>query len=446
MPSFARFLACASVIGLVQCVAAALYPPRPPEVPSAPITDPTPSRVAMHVTVTAGALSKAIEDGVPVSGDGTFPMLGKERRYIWRRQPASLRFDQGRIALAMHVDANADLPVSSLDIPLDFRIAAEPVVTSEYVVKLQSLDVKVETTSRLVKFADTAADVLAKVKTSVEQKLVDFTYDLRPMMAEAFQRVAKPMEFPLGEAKGCATLKVLGIEAGPTVLAGGVEKDFALVVAPSITLPCTDTGAQESLPPLANVASITPGPFKVQIPIAAQYDELAKAMSLAFTDGKLFFSKEYPQLYLTSPELYAGKDEIVVKLHLGGPVHKYGLNVDVEGDLYLSGHPTVVDNELRVPDLEPTIETSSFLLKAKAAVDGDSIRDQARAALRLDIGERLRTVRDKLSTNLAFGNGQGCVQASADKIEVTGVHVHGSYLRIYVDVTARTNVYMPCPE
>jgi hypothetical protein len=125
-------------------------------------------------------------------------------------------------------------------------------------------------------------------------------------------------------------------------------------------------------------------------------------------------------------------------------VQKYGLNVDVEGDLFMSGHPVVVDNELRVPDLEPTIETSSFLLKLKAAFDGNSIRDQARAALRLDIGERLRSVRDKLSTDLAFGDGQGCVKATTDKIEVTAVHVHANYLRVYVDVIARANAYIPC--
>jgi hypothetical protein len=104
-----------------------------------------------------------------------------------------------------------------------------------------------------------------------------------------------------------------------------------------------------------------------------------------------------------------------------------------------------VDNELRVPDLEPTIETSNFLLKLKAAVDGNNIRDQARAALKLDIGERLRSVKDKLSTNLAFGNGQGCVKAAADKIEVSGVHVHANYLRVYVGVVGRASVYLPCP-
>ena len=106
---------------------------------------------------------------------------------------------------------------------------------------------------------------------------------------------------------------------------------------------------------------------------------------------------------------------------------------------------TKLDNELRVPDLEPTLETSSFLLKLKAALDGETIRTQAQAALKLDIGERLRSVKDKLSTDLAFGNGQGCVKASADKIEVSGVHVHANYLRMYVTVIGRASVYLPCP-
>ena len=430
---------------LAGCAGEAVYPARPPATPGEAIADPTPSRVVMHTTITAAGLRGAIEDGIPRSGEGTFSMLGRERRFTWKRDPATLRFNQGRIALDLHVDANADMPVSSLDIPLDFHIVAEPVITSEYVAKLQSLEVKVESTGRLVKFADTVADVLGKVKKEVEGKLVDFAYDLKPLLGEAFQRVAKPIDLPLGDAHGCASLKILGVEAGPTVLADGFEKDLAIIIAPSVTIPCAETGAPQTLPPLANVAMIQPGPFSVSIPIAARYDELAKAMGLAFTNGKLFFAKDFPELYLADPEVYAAKDQIVLKLHLGGPLRKYGLNLDVNGDLYMTGHPVVVDNELRVPDLVPTLETSSFLVKLGAALGGDTIRDQARAALKLDIGERLRSVREKLSTDLAFGNGQGCVKASADKIEVSGVHVHQNYLRVYVGVVGRASVYVPCP-
>jgi hypothetical protein len=183
----------------------------------------------------------------------------------------------------------------------------------------------------------------------------------------------------------------------------------------------------------------------VSLPIAARYDELAKAMTMAFTDGKLYFAKDFPKLYMEKPEVYAAKDQLVLKLHIAGPIDKYGINTTLDGDIFMSGHPTVEDNELRVPDLEPTIETSNFLLKLKAALDGNTIRDQARAALHLDIGERLRAVKEKLSSDLAFGNGQGCLKAQAHKIEVSGVHVHSAYLRVYVTINGSASVYMPCP-
>lgn len=446
--SLATLLLLAPSLALVPGCAAgdgSLYPPRPPSTPGEAIADPAPARIVMHTTITSAGMKSALEESVPRNGEGTFPLMGKERRYSWARGPAAVKFDRGRIGIELHVDVNADMPVGSLNVPLDFRVAAEPVVTSEYAVKLQSLELTVTSEGRLVRVADKIGDVLAKLRKEVEKKLVEFSYDLRPTLGEAFQRISRPIDLPLGEAHGCANLKVLSVEAGPTVLADGFEKDLAMVIAPSVTIPCAFEDKPQPLPPLANVATLQPGPFTVSIPVAARYDELAKAMGLAFTNGKLFFAKEYAELYLADPEVYAAKDQIVLKIHLGGPVHKYGLDLDINGDIFMTGHPVVVDNELRVPDLEPTIETSNFLLKLGAAIGGNTLRDQARAALKLDLSERLKSVKQKLSTDLAFGNGQGCVKAEADRIEISAVHVHAQYLRVYVGVTGRASVYVPCP-
>jgi hypothetical protein len=424
-----------------------IYPPRPPATPGDPVADPTPSRVVVHATITGAALREALQSKIPETGEGTVPLLGKDRKFTWKRDPIAVRFDRGRIGLDLHLVATLLLPVSSMEFPLDFRILTEPVVTSTYATRFQSTEITVTSTDSRLKLANMAAGALDKIQKTVEKQMQDFSYDLRPILNEVYERVDKPIDLPLGEASGCADLRVLGVEAGPTVLADGVEKDLALVVAPSITLPCTTATDQEpsALPPLANVATLQGGPFTVTVPIAARYEELAKAMSLAFTDGKLFFSQEYPALYMEKPEVYAAKDQLVLKLHVAGTVHKFGFDSDIDGDIFFVGRPTVVDNELRIPDLEPTVETKSLLLKLKAALQGDSIRDEARAALRLDLGERLRTVRDKLSKDLEFGDGQGCLKASAGKIEVTSVHAHGSYLRLYVAITGRASVYLPCP-
>lgn len=421
-----------------------VYPPRPEESPAKPIADATPSRVVLHATITGKALRESMEQAIPRTGQGTFPMLGTDRQYTWRRGDLAVRFHQGRIAIDVHVDANADMPVGSLDVPLDVSIYAEPIVSSEYQAKLQSIDVTVQSEDRVIKAADAAADILPKIKAAIRSKLQDFSQDLFPTMAEAHHRLRAPIELPLGDAEGCATLDVVGIEAGPTVLADGFEKDLAMVVLPSVTIPCVPPEENKSLPRLANVASLPTGPFTVVTPIAARHDELTKAMSLVFTDGKLFFSKEHPKLYLEKPELYANGDKMILKLHIGGPVEKYGINAKLDGDLYLQGTPVVVDNELSIPDLEPTIETSNFLLGLKATKDADEIKRQARAALRLDISERLKAVKEKLSTDLSFAGGTACVKAQVHKIEVSSVFVHAAYMRIYVTTSATASMFMPC--
>lgn len=422
-----------------------VYPSRPDPSAGPPIADPEPARVVAHVVVTSAALRDALDDAAPRSGEGTFPMLGSDRHYGWDRGPFEVSFSQGRVVVKTRVHATVALPIKSLQVPLDLRIEAEPIVSSEYAVKLQSVDVHVTSADTGIAIADRVAGIYDKVATPVGDRMKSFSYDLKPLLSEAYARLARPIEIPIGEATACARLRVLEVEAGPTVLADGIEKDIALVVAPSITMPCIDLVQDRlDLPQLSNVATIVPGPFTVTIPIAARYDELTRALAGAFTDGKLYFSRDYPKVFLEKPELYESQGQIVLRLHISGPVRELGIDADLDGDLYLVGHPAVIDNELSIPDLEPTIETRNFLLSLKAMRDGDQIRDQARRALRLDIGSRLRDVRDKLGSGLTFATDKGCFKGDVDTIQVASVHPHAAYLRVYVSVTARARLMMPC--
>jgi hypothetical protein len=106
----------------------------------------------------------------------------------------------------------------------------------------------------------------------------------------------------------------------------------------------------------------------------------------------------------------------------------------------------VIDNELSVPDLEPTIETRNFLLSLKAMTDGNRIREETRKALRLDLGARLAEARGLLGDGLTFGSEKGCLHGDVDRVEVKGVYPHAAYLRIYVAVTARARATIPCPD
>jgi hypothetical protein len=425
-----------------------VYPTRPAPSLGAATADPPPARVVAHLAMTKAALTAALDAAAARSGEGTFPFLGSSRRYAWDRAPLDVSLSQGRIVLRTRVHAVADMPLRQIEAPLDLKLEAEPVVGSEYVVKLQSIDVHVTSEQVGLAFADRLAGVYDTIAKGIAAELEAFAYDLKPLIAEAYARIERPIALPLGDAQGCAELRVLEIEAGPTVLADGIEKDLALIVEPSITLPCTDAGETPvaRLPALSNVSTLPSGPFTVTVPIAASYDELARAMSAAFTRGRLYFSAEHPDVYLERPEVYESDQKLVLKLHIAGPVHELGIDSDLDGDLYLVGHPVVVDNELSLPDLEPTIETRNFLLSLKALTDADRIRDEARHTLRLDISARLRDVRGKLGDGLTFAAGPGCFRGEVDRIEVTGVYPHAAYLRVYVSVTARARVSMPCDD
>lgn len=424
----------------------AVYPPRPAPADAPPVADPAPAKVVAHLTITGDGIRSALEDSVPKSGDGTVHVLAGDRKYTWERGALDVSFVQGRIQIATPVQATLALPLKTLSFPLALRVVAEPIIDTGYDAKLQGTEVHVTSPERVLAFADEIAGVYSHIEEPIAAQLAAFHHDLRPLLSQAYDRVSSPITVPMGDASACLLLKVLEVEAGPTVLAGGMEKDVALVVAPSITLPCPVLAEPEgpTLPPMSNVATLESGPFTVTVPVAARYDELTRAMTLAFTDGKLFFSKDFPDVYLEKPELYESSGVLVLKLHIAGPVHAMGIDTVLDGDLFLSGHPAVVDNELTVPDLEPTIETRNFLLSLKAMSSGDQIRDQARAALRLDIGARVKQAEDKLGDSLTFGDKDGCFHGDVDRVEVTGVYPHGGYLRVYVAVTGRARAEVPC--
>ncbi|MEO7033457.1 MAG: DUF4403 family protein [Polyangiaceae bacterium] len=421
-----------------------VYPSRPAEHATPLVADPAPSRVTAHVALSGAGLRSSLEDLLPKTGEGTFTLVGSERAYKWTRGPLDVSFASGRIVLKTSVSASVDLPISSIDLAFDVRISAEPVINTGYALKLQSTDVAVHSDDRRLKVLDQVAGVFDHVGSEIDQKLRGFSYDLKPLLEEAYERVRKPLPLPMGEASGCAELRVLGVEAAPLILADGIEKDFALIVAPSVTIPCTPEPAADPLPPLANVAMVPTGPFTVTVPVVASYAELTRGLGAAFTDGKLFFSAEHPKLYLEKPQLYESSGALVLRLHIAGPVHEFGIDADINGDLYLVGHPTLIDNEIALPDLEPTIETSNFLLSLKAMADGAQIKAEARKALRVDLTERLQAVRAKLSSDLSFGNAQQCFVGNVDKLELTDLHAHQSYLRVNVVVTARASASLPC--
>jgi hypothetical protein len=412
--------------------------PRPGEGRPSPVADPPPSRVTMHVSIFGEAIRANLDSSLPATGEGDVDLLaGKTLHYVWTREPLVLKFDRGRVVVTTNVNGAVQL-LGERKFTIKVRVFGEPVITPDYRAVLQSTEVDIRAEGSVESVNRTIEKTLQEQLT---QTLETFQLDVRPLVEQLYARIAQPI--PL-ESGGCAELRVASIEAGPTVLAGGMEKDISVVVLPSVTLPCARTSTTPPpLPLLANVASLPTGPFTVVVPIAAEYGELSRAMDKAM-NGKLFFSKEYPRIYLEKPEVFSAEETVIIRMMLGGTVDIGDMTASLGGELYFSGHPRLADNQITVPDLELTSGSLDALTQLKFALDGGSIRDQARQALRLDVSERLALVRDKLSTQLSFNEGAGCVRAELLRAEVTGIYPHQSFLRIYVTASAQGSVYLPC--
>jgi hypothetical protein len=414
----------------------------PPSTQVPVVPDPSPSTVVVHVTILQEAIQAQLEENIPRTGAGETRVFSKVVPYKWSRGPVTVKFDRGRLVLNTTVTGVVNLLGENV-FPILLNVAGEPIITADYQARLQSVEVTVNAQGSLERANKAINESLTTLLTD---QLNSFRLDVRPMLLGAYQRIASPMPLPAPVDNACALLKIVSIQAGPTVLAGGVEKDFGVVVMPSVTMPCETTveAAPAPLPPLANVASLPSGPFMVTVPVAAQYEEISWAMEKAM-GGKLHFSRENPGLYLEKPQVYSSNEALVIKINLGGWAQTGPVRTNVGGELFLKGHPTVVDNQIIVQDLELTSGSSSSLLKLKFAMDRQAIRDAAQQAIRLDLSERLNTARDKMSRELSFEEGKGCVQASVLRTEVTGIHPHKGFLRIYVQTWAQLNLYMPCP-
>lgn len=469
-----------------------LRPPAPASNGGRPVSDAPPSRIVIHATIFREALIRKMAESLPRSGEGDADLVaGQTLHYTWQREPVALKFDRGRVVVKVNVLGRFYM-LGEREMPISLTIAGEPVMTADFKALLQSTEVQV-VASGPVERVNRAIE--AKLRDLVGKTLDDFRFDVRPLVATAFARLSRPLEIPVGDQVACAELRVTSLEAAPTVLADGLEKDLGIVVMPSVTLPCTPvdsllTSADGGTPPadagpsagvasaspdgavtppvdgaggdggtspdagpvdvasvrmplLQNVSTLPSGPFRVVVPVAARYEELSRALESSM-NGRLFFSESNPELYMEKPQVYPSDDTVVIRMQLGGKARVGGYSVGVGGELFFAGHPHVIDNQLSVPDLEITPGSASELVKLKFALDYASIRDQARQALRVDVSERLAAVKDKLSTEVSFDDSLGCARGRVLRSEVTGVYPHPSFLRIYVQVDAQLGLYLPC--
>lgn len=177
---------------------------------------------------------------VPARDEGDYALLGA-RSWRWQRGPFSVAFDDAKKSMtaSTEVTATAELPGTSVAIPLLVKADVQPVLSSEHRLVLQAVQVQVESHDRRLRLVDATAGVIAHVEATLREKLTTMSIDLRPAFVRLDATLGAPIVLPLSPAQACFSLDVRALEAGPTILADGCEKELALTVAPSLTMPCT---------------------------------------------------------------------------------------------------------------------------------------------------------------------------------------------------------------
>jgi len=222
-----------------------LQPPPPAPNGGRPVSDPPPSRIVIHATIFREALTKKMAESLPRSGEGDAQMFaGQTLHYTWQREPVTLKFDCGRVVVGVKVNGRFNM-MGEREMPIAITIAGEPVMTADFKALLQSTEVQV-VASGPVEAVNRSIE--AKLRELIGQTLDTFRFDVRPLVANAFARLARPIEIPVGDQFACAELKITNLEAAPTVLADGMEKDLGIIVMPSVTLPCTPVASLAAAP------------------------------------------------------------------------------------------------------------------------------------------------------------------------------------------------------
>ncbi|KFA94017.1 hypothetical protein Q664_05495 [Archangium violaceum Cb vi76] len=239
---FRPFPALLASLALVSCAgprieSQTLQPPAPTANGGRPVSDPPPSRIVIHATIFREALLKKMAESLPRSGEGNAQLFaGQTLHYTWQREPLTIKFDRGRVVVSVPVHGRFNM-LGEREMPITVTIAGEPVMTADFKALLQSTEVQVVAAGPVDAVNRT---VEGKLKELIGKTLDEFRFDVRPLLASAFSRLARPIEIPVGgDQFACAELKVTSLEAAPTMLADGFEKDLGVVVMPSVTLPCT---------------------------------------------------------------------------------------------------------------------------------------------------------------------------------------------------------------
>jgi hypothetical protein len=374
------------------------------------------SVVFVHDELPLAGLNDAIGRAVPPEVSGTrranvANVADVDVAYHLTRRPIALGGGPGgpeiEVALAGNVSAQSlFVHCQANDVTVSFHAGARPALRPSGDVGFERLDwrpsvhgnlrcdgLAVPLDSVIDAVVRTLADALAKAARSVDLPTA-------PFVRQALDELRAPRTFPL-DANDPKSIVCLDLAPDAIVLAplaaqgGAVALKLGAEVAPRVVLgPCPASGAPTGDPSPAIAKNVAlPDHFAVAIDVAVPYADLAPLVAPAVVGHR--FGDEDHGVTVDAIELADSNGRALAHLTAHGTV---------DGDVYLWGTPTVVQENGRffvtVPDVQVAVESRSVLermgLSAWQAAGGD-LTSAVRDHLKLDVTDRIAQARAALT-------------------------------------------------
>ncbi len=176
--------------------------------------------------------------------------------------------------------------------------------------------------------ADKVADVLPKLEKEVEKRLTEFSYDLRPTLGEAFQRIAKPHRSAARRRPRLRQPHGARRRGRPHRARRRHREGSGHRVAPCVTHPLRlPEDRAQPLPPLANVATIPARPVHGDHPRRRPLRRAGQGDGPGLHQREALLLQGPRALPRRTPRSTSAKDQLVLKSTSRAPSTSSGSNL-----------------------------------------------------------------------------------------------------------------------
>jgi hypothetical protein len=394
-------------------------PPTPARQAAGPLPEPAVSVVHVPITLSLGSIIGKVETLVPRGQSneeewhrlGEFPVVGTlYLKEMWEREPLSLSLGADRIEVTTRVRYRArvaehacapligcrwvqlascghddDGPMPSLRIGLRTTVAWKPDWTVqphttpfpvEAGVRCRLTKANVDVTERIQEMVQKALDGAApRVDEEIREAVA-----LRRRVDKVWTKIQKPIR---AGKDVYLTLSPRAVAVAPPT-ANGTE--LSTVVSLSVRPKVVVGAPPQARPvPLPNYTTAAEGDtFRISLTAELPFTTADTLLRKALLGRHLTYGGH--TVRVRGLRLFASGPRVVVAVKVSG---------DARGTVYLLGTPRFdpATREVSVPDLDFSVESSNVLAGAADWLLHGELRDQARAAARFGVGERIDEIR-----------------------------------------------------